>query len=160
MKSEKLLTSASTRPRMRTNRIPFVFMASVLWVPSVCAQSADNSIAIRTQSAQGCPLPALPNANQVALLRWYRANVVTDFVTGGGPNGIVFDGSSVWIVNAPLNSVSKVRASDGATLGTFSVGTVPGYAAFDGANIWVTNLGDNTVSKLRVSDGVTLGTFP
>jgi hypothetical protein len=43
--------------------------------------------------------------------------------------------------------VSKLRASDGALLGTFAVGTNPSALAFDGANIWVANFG-NTVSKL------------
>jgi DNA-binding beta-propeller fold protein YncE len=52
-----------------------------------------------------------------------------------------------------------VRASDGVTLGTFSVGTSPAGIAFDGTNIWVTNRGSNTVSELRASDGTTLGTF-
>ena len=56
-------------------------------------------------------------------------------------------------------TVTKLRASDGANLGTFKVGIDPTGLAFDGANIWVANIGDNTVSKLRASDGATLGTF-
>ena len=107
-----------------------------------------------------CAATAVSNPNQLALLRWYGANVTASFLVGGGPLGMAFDGSSLWIVNPGTSSVSKLRASDGGLLGTFTVGYIPGYAAFDGANIWVTNLGDNTVSKLRASDGATLGTFP
>jgi hypothetical protein len=44
--------------------------------------------------------------------------------------------------------VSKLRASDGALLGTFAVGNTPFGVAFDGANIWVANDLGNTVSKL------------
>jgi len=55
--------------------------------------------------------------------------------------------------------VTKLRASDGKTLGTFEAGGGPYNVAFDGANIWVTNNGSKSVSKLRASDGKTLGTF-
>src|SRR5271166_6946625 len=121
---------------------------------------ADGQIAyLTTPDGTSCAATALPNANQLALLRWYGANVTASFSVGGGL-GLAFDGSNPWSVNPGTSSVSKLRASDGALLGTFTVGYIPGYAAFDGANIWVTNLGDNTVSKLRASDGATLGTFP
>jgi hypothetical protein len=35
------------------------------------------------------------------------------------------DGASIWVTNNRGNSVSKLRASDGKTLGTFAVGTNP-----------------------------------
>jgi hypothetical protein len=111
-------------------------------------------------SDRSCEGRKLPNANQLALLRWYSANVSASFQVGGHPIGMAFDGANLWVVNTGFYFVSKLRASDGAVLGTFPVGKYPGYAAFDGANIWVTNLGDNTVSKLRASDGASLGTFP
>src|SRR5213082_2157619 len=93
---------------------------------------------VRTSS--GVCSTELPNANQLALLRWYGANVVTRIRTGGAPNGITFDGSNLWVVGAPANQVTKIRSSDGLILGIFPVGNIPGYAALDGANIWVTNL--------------------
>jgi hypothetical protein len=65
------------------------------------------------------------------------------------------------VVNSSSNgTVTKLRASDGANLGTFTVGTNPKGIAFDGANIWVVNSSSNgTVTKLRTSDGANLGTF-
>ena len=111
------------------------------------------------RSARGCSSATVPNANRLALLRWYGANTAATFSVGGNPIGMVFDGSSMWVVNFGTNSVSKIRTSDGAVLGVFPVGKFPGYAAFDGANVWVTNIGDNTVSKLRARDGANLGTF-
>jgi hypothetical protein len=82
-------------------------------------------------------------------------------------NGIVFDGANLWVTlsgldatGRPVQSVIKLRPSDGAPLGTFAVGSSPGSVAFDGANIWVANVGDNTLTKLRATDGVVLGTFP
>ncbi len=55
--------------------------------------------------------------------------------------------------------MTKLRASDGTNLGTFSVGTGPTGIAFDGANMWVMNSGAGTLTKLRASDGANLGTI-
>jgi hypothetical protein len=77
------------------------------------------------------------------------------------PKNMAFDGANIWVTQGS-HSVTKLRANDGANLGTFSVGSAtssPSGIAFDGANIWVTTIGDNTVIKLRASDGATLGTF-
>jgi len=54
----------------------------------------------------------------------------------------------------------KLRASDGALLGTFPSGSAPSCIVYDGSNIWATNWDSNTVTKIRASDGVTLGTYP
>ena len=73
--------------------------------------------------------------------------------------GIAFDGANIWVANYGSNNVTKLRASDGAILGTYAVGSNPVGIAFDGANIWVTNSGSDNVSKLRASDGAVLGTY-
>ena len=88
------------------------------------------------------------NREQIALLKWYAANQTTSFAVGAAPNGVAFDGANIWVANFSSNTVSKLRASDGAPLGTFTVGTFPYGIAFDGANIWVANQFSDTVSKL------------
>jgi hypothetical protein len=100
-----------------------------------------------------------------ALLRWYTANLSVLF-TGNGlspnyPIRIAFDGKNMWITDSQANSVTKLRASDGACVGTcmFSVGNSPTGLAFDGANIWVANALDNTVTKLQAASGTVLGTY-
>ncbi len=108
------------------------------------------------QGLQGPPGPASLLSSKAALRRWYRQ----DFLVPGNPYGLAFDGADIWVTNFGGNTVTEMRASDGAVLGTFTVGSNPNQAAFDGANIWVTNWGSNTVSELRVADGSTLGTFP
>jgi hypothetical protein len=110
---------------------------------------------------QGVPGFARPaglaiNPLQVALLKWAPYSGVT-FPVESGPLGIAFDGANIWVTNAGSNSVTKLRASDGANLGTFGVEFSPFGVAFDGANIWVTN--GESVTKLRASDGAPLGTF-
>ena len=62
------------------------------------------------------------------------------------PESIAFDGADIWVVNLS-GSVTKLRASDGFSQGTFLTGSFPLGGAFDGANVWVTNGLDNTVSK-------------
>src|SRR5271165_3660461 len=89
------------------------------------------------------------NYEKVALLKWYAANQTgTTFSVGSGPQGVAFDGANIWVANAGSNNVTKLRAADGANLGTFSVASSPQGVAFDGANIWVANGADVTVSKL------------
>ncbi len=92
--------------------------------------------------------------SKAALLEWYRQ----DFAVGFLPSALAFDGVNIWVGNDGDNTVSKLRASDGALLGTFTVGSSPIGVAFDGANIWVTNSASANVSKLRASDGALLGT--
>ncbi|MBV8279269.1 MAG: hypothetical protein JO170_28955 [Verrucomicrobia bacterium] len=70
------------------------------------------------------------------------------FAVGAGPAGIAFDGTNIWVTNSVGNSVTKLRASDGAALGTFAVGSSPLGISFDGANVWVAIHGDGAVSKL------------
>ena len=69
--------------------------------------------------------------------------------------GIAFDGANLWVAlsgfdvnGAAVQSVIKVRPSDGAQLGAFAVGNGPEGVAFDGANIWVANGSSGSVSKL------------
>ena len=78
---------------------------------------------------------------------------------------MAFDGANIWVTNYGMpcqgcgNTVTKLRSSDGAILGTFVVGTGPAGIAFDGANL-VANYGGNDVTKLRASDGKVLGSLP
>src|SRR5579863_596341 len=115
--------------------------------------AGDNGQAATKNWAAGNPL-------KIALLHWYQANTTTTFTVGktknSNPYGIAFDGANIWTANKE-GTVSKLRASDGATLGTFDVPGSPNFLVFDGANVWVT-ASPNTVSKLRASDGKILGT--
>lgn len=105
---------------------------------------------------------SLPNETTSKLLgslRWDLLRPQSSFTVGTNPVGIAFDGANIWVANNGSNNVTKLRASDGANLGTFAVGAEPYNVAFDGANVWITNRGSNNVTKLRASDGVNLGNF-
>src|SRR5215469_3155566 len=119
--------------------------------------------------AQSGVVNSTKNPNQIAILHWYQANQTTSFGIGSSnsvSNAVASDGVNIWITNVsggtnPSRAVIKMRASDGALLGTFTFPNEvdPFQMVFDGANIWVTNAGLNSVSKIRASDGQLLGTF-
>lgn len=67
------------------------------------------------------------------------AFTVQSFSVGHQPAGMASDGADIWVSNRTDNTVTKLRASDGALLGTFNVGLNPFGIVFDGANIWIAN---------------------
>lgn len=94
----------------------------------------------------------------VAILRWYPINrAAAEFSVGQQPAGAAFDGANMWIANSQSGTVTKLRAGDGAALGTFGVGGTPSWMTFDGAIMWVNN--GSSLVKLRASDGEQLGSF-
>ena len=82
----------------------------------------------------------------------------SNFGVGRAASFVVSDGRSIW-VTISNNTVVRLRASDGALLGTFAVGSDPRGIALEGDNVWVTDFGDNTVRKLRANDGSPLGLY-
>src|SRR5690348_1190797 len=63
------------------------------------------------------------NPLQTAIVHWYVANQAASFSVGRSPVGVAFDGANIWVASGRDNTVTKLRASDGFTLGTFAVGT-------------------------------------
>lgn len=59
------------------------------------------------------------------------------FAVGDDPRAVLFDGANVWVANWAGSSVTKLRAIDGAVLGTASTDPHPQALAFDGINTWV-----------------------
>jgi DNA-binding beta-propeller fold protein YncE len=66
---------------------------------------------------------------------------------GQYPTGIAYDGVYIWVANYGSGSVSKLRASDGQSFGTFPASSA-GPMAFDGANMWVSDVLDWTIFKM------------
>src|SRR5438132_13433002 len=86
-------------------------------------------------------------------------NLIQSFPVGIDPWSLTFDGANIWTTSLASSNVTKLRASDGALLGTFDAGGTAGWAAFDGGNVWFSNFDNDTVTKLREVDGVLRGTF-
>ena len=101
---------------------------------------------------------------RVATLQWYSVNETgLSYTIPSGAIDLAFDGANMWVVSNQLlfSTVTKLRASDGANLGTFSAGSEnPICIAFDGANMWVSNGEDNVLRKIRTTDGLLVGSFP
>ncbi len=139
--------------------IAISLMMVILAIANLVPGQAQEASAFEAQA--GSKNQAAANPLKVALLKWYKINLTTAFKVPKNPEGVVFDGENIWMcTNAPgPDQVVKLRASDGANLGTFDVGFGAMGMAFDGANAWVANSYSNTVSKLRARDGKLLGTF-
>jgi hypothetical protein len=78
----------------------------------------------------------------------------------GHPSHLAFDGANIWVTETDLNTVTKLRESDGAPLGTFAVGAEPDPSFSTGEYLGLRHSLDCTMTKLRASDGTVLGTFP
>jgi DNA-binding beta-propeller fold protein YncE len=99
-------------------------------------------------------------ASSVAAQEAAPSGTIETFPAGENPWGLAFDGENIWVTNAIISggTVTKLRASDGALLGTFPVnGASAAGITFDGENIWVASTLSSTVTKLRASDGAYLG---
>ena len=97
------------------------------------------------------------------LLKLDGGGAILQTVTVGSfPAFPVFDGSNIWVPNFASNSVSVVRASNGAVLATLTANGMnePGSAAFDGQRILVTNGGAQVVSLWKAADLTPIGSFP
>jgi len=89
--------------------------------------------------------------------------VIQTVAVGTSPLYPAFDGRNIWVPNNLSNSLTVVRASDGAVLKTFSAANgnanglnSPTQAAFDGQRIMVANAGGG-VSLFRATDLSVIG---
>jgi serine/threonine protein kinase len=119
---------------------------------SLVAKTKPGSALVTGDSPTSTPPAALPT-------KVIPEIAPTTFGVGRFSSFIVSNGQSIWVAIDSNNTVTKLRASDGAVLNTFPAGKEPRGIALEGDNVWVTNLGDNTVRKLRASDGSPLGLY-
>ncbi len=102
------------------------------------------------------------NAVEVALLRWYPANLVAQFTTCGGTNGygLAFDGEHMWVACSGLNEFQEFESSDNMLIRTVTGVTSPHSLIYDGTNIWASNYATaGKLIKVNGSTGVILGSF-
>jgi streptogramin lyase len=78
---------------------------------------------------------------------------------GNQPSWLASDGTNVWVTNYADSTVTKILASTGAVLGTYSTGasTHPRGIVFDGTYLWTANT-NGTLTQLNTSGSV-VGTF-
>src|SRR5208283_3950432 len=67
----------------------------------------------------------------------------------------------IWVAAFNSGSLTKLLASSGAVLGTYTVAGGPDALAFDGSNIWVAqqNIPNNMLTKVLASSGAVLGNY-
>jgi hypothetical protein len=101
--------------------------------------------------------------NSLRVVRKFATDgtVLGTFTVDYFPFGVIFDGANIWVANSSNANLTKLRASDGALLGTFYTGGQDSNGlAFDGTNVWVSNFSSSDVTKIRASDGASLGRVP
>jgi hypothetical protein len=80
-----------------------------------------------------------------------QTGAVTTFTAGlPSPNGILYDGTSIWITDGG-NSLKRINP-DGTIAQLFTLAVNPISPLFDGTNIWVLNSAVNFVTVVRVKD--------
>jgi hypothetical protein len=87
--------------------------------------------------------------------------ILQTVTVGSHPQFPIFDGTNIWVPNNNSNSVSVVRASNGAVLATLTGNglSAPMSAVFDGQRILATNHSGNGVSLWKAADLTPLGSF-
>jgi hypothetical protein len=94
------------------------------------------------------------------LLKLDSSGAVLQTVTVGlGPLAPVFDGTNIWVPNSSHNSITVVRASNGAVLQTLTGNglNLPYGGAFDGERVLFTNILASSVSLWKAADLSPLG---
>ena len=84
----------------------------------------------------------------------------TEDLGGRTGNGLLFDGSAIWVGTAATDGIKKIRPSDGGVLCSITTGPGPNVLAYDGTVIWVGNtaLGSSdSVTRVRASDCAVVG---
>src|ERR1017187_2821891 len=93
----------------------------------------------------------------VATLCCSVALLAQDPASTRSAGNLLYEDGNIWLVHG---KVYKLRASDGATVGSFDAGGDAQFGvAFDGANIWSSADFGNAVMKVRASDGTKLENY-
>lgn len=69
-------------------------------------------------------LAQVANSMQIALLRWYDANLSgnTSFAVGAASIGVAFDGDNIWVASNGNNTVTRLWPAQVGTLGVLTRG--------------------------------------
>ena len=90
----------------------------------------------------------------------WEVQTITDGFTH--PVAVVFDGTSIWVVDVGPPSLLKKVDLAGAVVQTVPIPSIDEYfvrPAFDGANIWVPSGGTHTVTVIRAATGEVVATL-
>lgn len=91
--------------------------------------------------------------------------IKTDYISGLHPNGIVSDGTYLWVSDEANNVVAVLDPVKRLLVKTVAVGTTPQGMCYDGTYVWVANYGSANVTQITastqvVANTVTVGTNP
>lgn len=99
---------------------------------------------------------------RAALGKWHSGGAGSRIGLGAAqlPSRMAFDGAHLWVLRFGAASITKIRVSDNAEVGTYPVGGGPLHVIFDGAYLWVEHLGGGiSLTKVKASDGAVAATY-
>jgi peptide/nickel transport system substrate-binding protein len=82
-----------------------------------------------------------------------QGQVLNKIPVGNGPTGVAVGGGHVWVANTTDHTVSKIRASDGKLLESYSAVADPGAVAVGEGAVWVVSKSSGAVIKLNPGNG-------
>lgn len=95
------------------------------------------------QGPAGAPSTSL-NPLKVATLNWWQGNTAAPAISLGGtgaagPQGVIFDGHSLWVSRGTSGSVARINPDTGAVDATITGLSNAQVVCWTGANVWVSN---------------------
>jgi hypothetical protein len=143
-----ILTLLSTRPRAdsatcggATTTLPFVDVAANNYFFCSIASAYFSGLSNGTSATTYSPATVVPReqmaafvtrtldqslkrgSRRAALGQWYRptiSNSIARTAVGDAPENVISNGADLWVTNATSATVSRVRASDGKLLETWT----------------------------------------
>ena len=134
-----------------------------MWLRSACLLIAVGFTTVGA-AQQGAPRPAPKPKPGVATpgvkIPVEKLEPIATFEIPGAPDWMAVD-DSVWVSNAPKNTVTRIDPNANRIVATISTGARPcsGLAAGFGS-LWVPNCGDKTVARVDLKTGHVSTTWP
>ena len=99
--------------------------------------------------------------NDVRLIDTDSATVKKTVSVGEGPDGLLVDGSTLWVANGRDRTLTHLDAATGNNLsGSIPVGAGAIGMALAAGSLWVANQADLSVTRIDPTSGATLATIP
>jgi hypothetical protein len=125
---------------------------------ALCAIAGQQYAAGAINDADTCER-CQPAVSATSWTRLPRGSVCGSYPVGYMPEGVLVDGTYVWVANFGSGSVTKLRATNGTIAGLYPVGKNPQALAYDGTYLWVADGLGNMVYRLLSTTGAMAGSY-
>jgi hypothetical protein len=89
------------------------------------------------------------SSRRAALGQWWTEKLPLSYPVGNVPQGVQSDGADLWVANNGNGTVTRIRASDGALLGTWTGATGASSVLVAGGQIFITGYTTNRLYEIH-----------